>query len=112
MAVSDRRSKSRCTSPRRFESCPLRSTIPLQDQAQPPALTLLTYNQSRQCTSEGFPVNTKLTLRLDDELIRSAKRYAGRSGKSVSRLVADYCGLHRRKRASRTHRDLYRLADL
>jgi len=38
-------------------------------------------------------VNTKLTLRLDDELIRSAKRYAGRSGKSVSRLVADYFAL-------------------
>jgi hypothetical protein len=38
-------------------------------------------------------MNTKLTLRLDDELIRSAKRYAGRSGKSVSRLVADYFAL-------------------
>ena len=35
-------------------------------------------------------MNVKLTLRLDEELIRSAKRYAGRSGKSVSRLVADY----------------------
>ena len=35
-------------------------------------------------------MQTKLTLRLDDELIRSAKRYAGRSGTSVSRLVADY----------------------
>jgi Family of unknown function (DUF6364) len=35
-------------------------------------------------------VNTKLTLRLDDELIRGAKRYAARSGKSVSRLVGDY----------------------
>ena len=33
---------------------------------------------------------TKLTLRLDDELIRQAKAYAKRSGKSVSRLVADY----------------------
>ena len=38
-------------------------------------------------------MNTKLTLRFDDELIRSAKRYAGRSGKSVSRLVADYFAL-------------------
>jgi hypothetical protein len=35
-------------------------------------------------------VNTKLTLRLDEELIRSAKRYSGKSGKSVSRLVEDY----------------------
>jgi len=35
-------------------------------------------------------MNTKLTLRLDDELIRRAKAYAERSGKSVSGLVADY----------------------
>ncbi len=38
-------------------------------------------------------MNTKLTLRLDDELIRAAKRYAGGSGKSVSQLVADYFAL-------------------
>ena len=38
-------------------------------------------------------MNTKLTLRLDDELIRAAKRYAGKSGKSVSKLVADYFAL-------------------
>jgi hypothetical protein len=38
-------------------------------------------------------VNTKLTLRLDDGLIRNAKRYSGKSGKSVSRLVADYFAL-------------------
>jgi hypothetical protein len=38
-------------------------------------------------------VNTKLTLRLDDELIRAAKRHAGKSGKSVSKLVADYFSL-------------------
>jgi hypothetical protein len=38
-------------------------------------------------------VNTKLTLRLDEELIRAAKRYAGSSGKSVSQLVADYFAL-------------------
>jgi len=35
-------------------------------------------------------VNTKLTLRLDDRLIRNAKRYSSRSGKSVSQLVADF----------------------
>jgi hypothetical protein len=35
-------------------------------------------------------LTTKLTLRLDDQLIRKAKRHAGRSGKSVSRLVADF----------------------
>ncbi|TVR65524.1 MAG: antitoxin [Candidatus Competibacteraceae bacterium] len=35
-------------------------------------------------------MNTKLTLRLDDGLIRSAKRHSAKSGKSISRLVADY----------------------
>ena len=35
-------------------------------------------------------MNTKLTLRLDDSLIRSAKRHSTKSGKSVSRLVSDY----------------------
>jgi len=35
-------------------------------------------------------VNTKLTLRLDDALVESAKRHSDKSGKSVSRLVADY----------------------
>lgn len=38
-------------------------------------------------------MNSKLTLRLDDELIRSAKAYSIRSGKSLSRLVADYFAL-------------------
>ena len=38
-------------------------------------------------------MQTKLTLRLDDELIRRAKRAAHRSGKSVSSLVADYLTL-------------------
>ena len=38
-------------------------------------------------------MNTKLTLRLDDELIRCAKRYAADSGKSLSRLVGDYFAL-------------------
>lgn len=38
-------------------------------------------------------MNTKLTLRLDDELIDRAKRHSARSGKSVSKLVADYFSL-------------------
>jgi hypothetical protein len=38
-------------------------------------------------------MNTKLTLRLDNRLIDRAKRYSDRSGKSVSRLVADYFAL-------------------
>jgi hypothetical protein len=36
---------------------------------------------------------TRLTLRLDERLIRSAKEHATRSGKSVSRLVSDYFAL-------------------
>jgi hypothetical protein len=35
-------------------------------------------------------MQTKLTLRLDDELIERAKSYAARAGKSVSEMVADY----------------------
>jgi hypothetical protein len=32
---------------------------------------------------------SKLTLRLDDKLIESAKKYSSETGKSVSRIVAD-----------------------
>lgn len=35
-------------------------------------------------------MQTKLTLRLDDQLIEQAKAYAAQSGKSVSQVVADY----------------------
>ena len=35
-------------------------------------------------------METKLTLRLDDMLIKQAKAHAEKSGKSVSRLVADF----------------------
>jgi hypothetical protein len=35
-------------------------------------------------------MQTKLTLRLDARLIGRAKAYAGRRGKSVSTVVADY----------------------
>ena len=34
-------------------------------------------------------MNTKLTLRLDDELIATAKEYSKKTGKSVSKIVAD-----------------------
>ena len=34
-------------------------------------------------------MQTKLTLRIDEELINSAKAYSTRSGKSVSKIVAD-----------------------
>ncbi len=35
-------------------------------------------------------MQTKLTLRLADELIRKAKRFSKKTGKSVSMIVADY----------------------
>ncbi len=35
-------------------------------------------------------MNTKLTLRLDDHLIASAKEYSAKTGKSVSKIVADF----------------------
>lgn len=38
-------------------------------------------------------MQTKLTLRLDDQLIERAKRYGKRTGRSVSRMVADYFAL-------------------
>jgi len=38
-------------------------------------------------------MQTKLTLRLDDELIERAKRYGKRAGRSVSQMVADYFAL-------------------
>ncbi|MDQ7014803.1 MAG: DUF6364 family protein [Gammaproteobacteria bacterium] len=35
-------------------------------------------------------MQTKLTLRLDDNLIEQAKRYAKQNDKSLSQVVADY----------------------
>ena len=35
-------------------------------------------------------MQTKLTLRLDDDLVRFGKDFARRRGKSLSRIVADY----------------------
>ncbi len=35
-------------------------------------------------------MNTKLTLRLDDSLIASAKEYSAQTGKSVSKIVSDF----------------------
>jgi hypothetical protein len=42
-------------------------------------------------------MQTKLTLRLDEKLIKRAKAYAKRSGKSVSQMVADYFAMLGRK---------------
>ena len=37
-------------------------------------------------------MNVKLTLRMDDELIRQAKQAAEKRGKSVSQMVAEFFG--------------------
>ena len=42
-------------------------------------------------------MNTKLTLRMDEKIVRKAKMEAKRRGKSVSQMVAEYIesiGLH------------------
>lgn len=35
-------------------------------------------------------MKTKLTLRLDDHLIESAKEYSAKTGKSVTKIVSDF----------------------
>ena len=57
-------------------------------------------------------MQTKLTLRLDDRLIRRAKQHARRAGKSLSVLVAEYfeaLGARQRTRPDETPvvRELY-----
>ena len=47
-------------------------------------------------------MNTKLTLRLEEELIRSAKNHANIIGKSVSQLVADYFYVLEKKSLKKT----------
>ncbi len=42
-------------------------------------------------------MQTKLTLRLDDELVRFGKEFARKRGKSLSRIVADYLLLMERQ---------------
>jgi hypothetical protein len=48
-------------------------------------------------------MQTKLTLRLDERLIESAKQYSAREGISLSRLVADYFALLDSGTAGDTH---------
>ena len=38
-------------------------------------------------------MNAKLTLRLDENLIRSARLYSAKTGQSISKIVADYFAL-------------------
>jgi hypothetical protein len=45
-------------------------------------------------------MQTKLTLRLEDQLIEQAKTYAAQAGKSVSQVVAEYFKLLTSQRVS------------
>ncbi len=38
-------------------------------------------------------MQNKLTLRLEEDLIKQAKKYAASEGKSISKIVADYFSL-------------------
>jgi hypothetical protein len=49
-------------------------------------------------------MQTKLTLRLDDQLIAQAKLHAERSGKSLSQIVAEFFALM--QRAPAVHAEL------
>jgi hypothetical protein len=49
---------------------------------------------------EGKTMHTKLTLRLDRDLIRRAKSHSRRTGKSVSALVGDFFSLLSEDRTS------------
>lgn len=45
-------------------------------------------------------MQTKLTLRLEDQLIEQAKSYAAQAGKSVSQIVAEYFTLLTSKKSA------------
>ncbi len=48
-------------------------------------------------------MNTKLTLRLDDSLIKSAKAYSASIGKPVSKMVADYFEMIKNEKLGNTY---------
>ncbi|MCD4721604.1 MAG: DUF6364 family protein [Desulfobacula sp.] len=47
-------------------------------------------------------MNTKLTLRLDEHLIASAKEYSAKTGKSVSKIVSDFFVVIRNEKLKKT----------
>jgi len=49
-------------------------------------------------------VNTRVTLNMEKDLIESAKEYSARTGKSLSRLVADFFELIRQEKIEQTLR--------
>ena len=51
-------------------------------------------------------MQSKLTLRMDDHLIESAKAYSAQSGKSISRIVADLFALMQHQQQRREQEPL------
>ena len=51
----------------------------------------------------GDHMNTKLTLRLDDKLIESAKKYSAQTGKSVSKIVSDFFVIIKNEKLSKKY---------
>lgn len=49
-------------------------------------------------------MNTKLTLRMDDKLIESAKQYSAQSGKSISKIVADLFTIIKNEKTKKQHK--------
>ena len=48
-------------------------------------------------------MNTKLTLRLDDHLIKSAKEYSAQTGKSVSKIVSDFFTIIKNEKLTKSY---------
>ena len=48
-------------------------------------------------------MNTKLTLRLEDHLIESAKEYSAKTGKSVSKIVSDFFVIIKNEKLKKTY---------
>lgn len=48
-------------------------------------------------------MKTKLTLRLEDHLIKSAKEYSAKTGKSVSKIVSDFFVIIKNEKLKKSH---------
>ncbi len=48
-------------------------------------------------------MNTKLTLRMDNDLIESAKQHSVKTGKSVSRIVSDLFQIIKNEKVNREY---------
>ena len=67
----------------------MKRSMPFHELTQPSVRRILFINGYVTHDLEAT-MQTKLTLRLEDQLIEQAKSYAAQAGKSVSQVVADY----------------------